>query len=254
MSARSPSTRSFSTRLLLALAGRTSSSLSKASTEEGLSLIECLVAIVVITITVVAITPPIFLATASRIQSRRAEQANQIAQAEVDRIRTIVERGLFTLQDLPDSAGDGIDPTQVNAPTQVNTNLLLSPASCPNTTKYPQSPASPVPNNTLIPVDVDGDCKAEYAIQVFRANNCTPAELRSIPNPPAPYSFNVGVRVYSFIEGTTLPTLSNERANLAMTTGRRDQSGAGNTRKPLQTLYTKMTRSNTSNGIECAAQ
>ena len=51
---------------------------------QGLTLIECLVAIVVIAITVVAITPPLMLATASRIQSRKVEKANQVAQGELE--------------------------------------------------------------------------------------------------------------------------------------------------------------------------
>ena len=62
------------------LAGRS----QQANAESGLTLIECIVAIVIISVVGVAITPPLFLATAARVQTNRAEQAVQIAQGEVD--------------------------------------------------------------------------------------------------------------------------------------------------------------------------
>ena len=98
---------------------------AKSASEKGLTLIECLVAIVIISITVVAITPPIFVATASRIQSRRAEQANAIAQAEIDRIRTVVERGSkYTAEELPASGDGAVAAPTIAAATGVDKNLI----------------------------------------------------------------------------------------------------------------------------------
>ena len=81
----------------------------------GFTLIESLVAMIVISITLVAIVPPIFWATGTRVQNRRAEQALAIAQGEIDRVRTQVERGISVIPNsipkdeptnyLPQSAG-----------------------------------------------------------------------------------------------------------------------------------------------------
>jgi prepilin-type N-terminal cleavage/methylation domain-containing protein len=222
-------------------------STSQASTcDQGLTLIECLVAIVIITLTVVAITPPIFIATATRIQSRRAQQANQIAQGEVDRIRTIMERTNFTIDQLPATIGT---PPDVNTVAVANSLAasVLSPANCGSV--YP--PATPVAATSLVPVDLDGDCSAEYAMQVFRTNGCIPADFVGRPNQP-PSSFTIGVRVYSYTQGEALPTLSAERATLALTTGRRDAGVGGQVRKPLQVLISKVTQSGVPQSIECA--
>ena len=150
---RHPSPPSFRLRLLSSIAR---SHPVKPKPAKGLTLIECLVAIVIISITVVAITPPIFVATASRIQSRRAEQANAIAQAEIDRIRTIVERGSsYTTAQLPASGGAGA-ATAIAAATGVNTGLIVSPGTTGCPLKYPQPAAAAA--TQVIPVDVDGDC------------------------------------------------------------------------------------------------
>lgn len=226
------------------------------SSEAGLSLIECLVAILVIAVTVVAITPPVFLATASRIQSRRADQANQVAQAEVDRIRGIVERGTYAVAELP-PIGDATNVANTTAATSVNTALLLSPGSTCNIGKYPPVLTSPPPatsplnSNQLIPVDIDGDCQAEYAMQVFRTQGCVPVNK---PADTAPYSFSVGVRVYSYNpqDGATVPTLATTRATLGTTTGRRDQ--AAGSRKPLQVVYSKTSRNTDADSFQCVAR
>ncbi len=226
------------------------------SSEAGLSLIECLVAILVIAVTVVAITPPVFLATASRIQARRADQANQIAQAEVDRIRGIVERGAYVEAALP-PIGNATSIKDTTAATSVNTTLLLSPRTC-TVDRYPPVLASPPPatsplgSNQLIPVDIDGDCQAEYAMQVFRTQGCVPANK---PADTPPYSFSVGVRVYSYNpqqDGATVPTLRTERAKLAMTTGQRDQAGAS--RQPLQVVYSRASRNTNVDSFQCVAR
>ena len=218
---------------------------TKPAPEKGLTLLECLVAIVIISITVVSITPPIFVATASRIQSRRAEQANQIAQAEIDRIRTIVERSSsYTTAQLPASGGTGAAPA-IAAATGVETSLIASPSVCPGKTKYPATAIA----TKVIPVDVDGDCKPEFAMQVFRSNECIPTSLVGVP----PYAFTVGVRVYGYEVGNPMSKLSPVRARLGITAGRGgDNSASGAERQPLQVLYTKVARVGDERAKECA--
>lgn len=222
----------------LLLAQRARGSDRSQAPEAGLSLIECLVAIIIISITVVAITPPIFLATATRIQSRRAEQANQIAQGEIDRIRVIVERGSYTTTELPAAATGTINAIAAASPATATSGPVLSPGNC--ATRYPTT--TPTPTSTLIRVDVNGDCTPEYVMQVFRTTGQAP----SAADPP--FSFDVGVRVYAYSPGETLSTLGTTRSSLVMGTGRRD---AGvNIRRPLAVLYTKLARNDSSRTLD----
>ena len=226
---------------------------TKPAPEKGLTLIECLVAIVIISITVVAITPPMFVATASRIQSRRAEQANAIAQAEIDRIRTIVERSnSYTTAQLPANGGTGAAPA-IAAAAGVNAALLASPGACSGKTKYPEAVTPTAIATQVIPVDVDGDCTPEFAMQVFRSNDCVPDALKNVVPAVPPYAFTAGVRVYGYEVGNPMSKLSPVRARLGITAGRGgDNSASGAERQPLQVLYTKVARVGDERAKECA--
>jgi len=230
-----PSPTPFSWRLLAPLLSRSG------KPEPGLTLIECLVAIVIISITVVAITPPIFVATASRIQSRRAEQANQIAQAEVDRVRTLMERGVAKETQLPE-----LGTAAASGP---NTSVLASVGQCAET-KYPfANPLTQAPGSTVIPVDVDGDCEPEFAMQVVRTNDCRPP---AIPPIAVPYSFDLTVRVYAYKDGDTMTTLGKDRMRLGLTTGRAgDDPAAAAGRQPMQVLTTKVSRVGQADSVTC---
>lgn len=217
----------------------------------GLTLIEGLVAIIVIAITVSAITPPIFVATATRIQTRRSEQAREIAQGEVDRVRTMMERGGATANDMPTATAADIavggtlpasTPKTVAVPdATVLTTPMLSMKDCGTSIKrYPDTSTAPVAVNKLVPVDVTGDCVPEYAMQVFRLPGSIPV------GGTAPFSFMMGVRVYSYYPGQIYPPLDAEPSSLAMTTGRRD---AGGKQRPLAVLYSQISRNDTSSSL-----
>lgn len=214
--------------------------------EQGLTLIECLVAIVIISLTVVAITPPIMLATATRIQSRKVEKANQVAQGEIDRVRLLVERGSYAIADLPGDIGNntiGSTPAATGSPTSAP---LYSITSCAGATVYPGT--SPVAVGSLIRVDVDGDCQADYVMQVFRTTGYIPSGV----TPAVPYSFVMGVRVYAYYPPQTFLPLDTTRASIRMGTGPLDV--AGGKRRPMAVLYSPMARndSNRSLGQLCA--
>ncbi|PSB24343.1 hypothetical protein C7B82_27445 [Stenomitos frigidus ULC18] len=212
--------------------------------EYGLTIIECLVAIVVISLTVVAITPPIMLATASRIQSRKVEKANQVAQGEIDRVRLLVERGSYQLSDLPGTAGAINGATTISsfgaATGSPTGGPLYSTASC---STYPTVAASVT---TLIRVDVDGDCKPEYVMQVFRTPGYAPTSP-AITATTVPFSFEMGVRVYAYYEGQTFIPLDTTKASMRMGTGPLDL--AGGKRRPMAVLYSKMARNDSSRSL-----
>lgn len=215
----------------------------------GLTLIEGLVAIVVIAITLSAITPPIFVATATRIQTRRSEQARAIAQGEIDRVRTLMERGVTNITELPGGTGADVavgatlsptNPKDIAAPVaSVPASPMLSIKDCGSSIKrYPDT--TPVAFNQLTPVDVTGDCTPEYAMQVFRLPAYRP------DGETIPFSLTMGVRVYSYFPGQVYPPLDAAPSSLAMTTGRRDSGGK---QRPLAVLYSQISRNDSSRSL-----
>ena len=222
---------------------------SSSRSEQGLTLIECLVAMIVITVTVVAITPPILLATATRVQSRRAEQATAVAQGEIDRVRLLVERSdkevKYTDKNLPASAGTSINNVPAATGSAASGPLASSAACAGASSRYPLIAPAQLPFTDLVRIDIDGDCKPEYVMQIFRAEDQTPPGATDL----TPFAFKVGVRVYSYFDGETLPALDTVRSSSVSTTGARDNSVGGGKRKPLAVLYTTIARSGSSSTL-----
>lgn len=196
----------------------------KTSSAQGLTLIECIVAIAVIGLTGVLITPPLFLAAATRVQNRRSEQALQIAQGEIDRIRTLVEQGEHENARIPQSVAAVEFP--VGAPDNIDPSLRSVNAEC--NTYMGQN----LPVTTLLPIDVNSDCTPDFYLQSFRTIGGQVVSDR-------PTDFDVGVRVYSrsIVNGGNLRAgIRTEQASLRFT------SGEGNQRQlPLAALYTSAT-------------
>jgi prepilin-type N-terminal cleavage/methylation domain-containing protein len=237
----------------------------------GFTLIESLVAIIIVSITVVAISPPIFWATGTRVQNRRAEQALSIAQATIDQVRARVERGGSTALELPAidtgaTAGKRPNPagplpsaqwTSMQAITpQCNTVSQLKPsiAAVPATGTTAAVPAVAADKQypdigQYLPVMTTNDsvCKPDFLVQVFRNDgicaNGIACSASALPaNDRQPLVFSVGVRVYSAIaknNGTT--ALLKEKAGLTGTTG----TGQAGTR-PLAVLYATVAKSDAS--------
>lgn len=212
---------------------------------QGLTIIECLVAIVVIAITIVAITPPIMLATASRIQSRKVEKANQVAQGEIDRVKLLVERGTYQLNDLPATPAAATNNISsvvaaTAAPSGSSPYYILSKrTTCAKANTYPG--ATPTPTTNLVLVDVDGDCDADYAMQVFRTTGFAPLGATE------PYSFVMGVRVYAYYPNQPFISLDTTKASVRMGTGPLDL--AGGKRRPMAVLYSAMARNDSSKSL-----
>lgn len=205
------------------------------SSESGVTLLECLIGVAVIAITATLILPPLFIASASRVQNRRAEQAFQIAQDEIDRIQTLVASGRHSATNLPASAGAFTNGANVGPPTGV-----AGVRKCVNTGLANQYTGVGVGALQAIPIDIDGitvdgdPCAPEFYMQVFRSVN---------PNDTAPgssrqNSFILGVRVYSAIARPNFGSMTTpvQPAALNIT------SGTGSQRvRPLVALYTRMT-------------
>jgi len=240
----------------------------------GFTLIESLVAIIIVTITVVAISPPIFWATGTRVQNRRAEQALSIAQATIDQVRAKVERGGSTALELPAidtgaTAGKRPNPDApapsarwngASGPMQgitpgCNTVAQLKPAvaavaATGTTAAVPATAADKqYPNvGQYLPIVTTNDCsKPDFLVQVFRNEGICDNGLCSASTLPAnerrPLAFSVGVRVYSAL-ATKATVLEKEKASLMGTTG----TGQAGTR-PLAVLYATVAKSDVSTSL-----
>lgn len=230
--------------------------------QQGFTLIEALMAIVVITITLVSITPPIFWATGTRIQNRKSEQALQLAQGEIERVRTLVEQNQYTAEQLPPVAGAEIRGTPVAAPSILKPDggVVSSNPNCPANSG--NGVTATVPQYILVDTDPNplttGDaCKPEFLIQTFRSTG-----LNEDGNPPTeasegtpaskPVGFVMGVRVYSIAAKQTLDrggTLEAKQASLRAT------NGLGNQRtRPLAVLYSTIVQSTSSKNLDLYRQ
>ncbi len=212
----------------------------------GFTLIESLVAVIILSLTVVSVLPPIFWATATRVQNRRAEQAIQLAQSEIDRVRVAVERRAAGQTQLPPRVGAALRP-DAPAPNGVVTGQLRSAVPACNTDNGNQSTSV----TAVILVDTDPepagtDCKPEFMVQTFRG--------RGLENDTAtlsPDAFVMGVRVYSYVAE---PNLGN--GTIQTTAGvLRGGNGLGTQQtRPLATQYSTIVRSDRSEGIAAYRQ
>ncbi|MGJ3247534.1 MAG: type II secretion system protein [Elainellaceae cyanobacterium] len=215
-----------------------SKSACRSAPEAGLTLLECLVAIAVIALTGAMVGPPLLLATATRIQNQRAEQALQIAQGEVDRVRSRVERGEHTPTNLPAAAGNPTSLETVATPASVASALKSVSSTC---STYA---GTQIPLNQALQIDVDGDCQPDFLMQVFRTRGTVSQREQVGRNRPG--EFDLMVRVYAAIAQTNLGNLDNEPASLRFT------SGEGNQRsRPLAVLATQITWSESDNSLFC---
>ncbi|MGD1953502.1 MAG: hypothetical protein ACFB14_28235 [Leptolyngbyaceae cyanobacterium] len=192
--------------------------------DAGLTLIEGLVAVAVIGISIAVMSPMVVLAVATRVQNQRAEQAFQIAQAEVDRIKLIVERG-----------------------GNYDLNIALTPAAVKSTPDFNAAPG-PVPAPTDIAadysvtsasargIDVDNNGDNDFAVQIFRTEGSTIGTR--------PIAFDLGVRVYRADVVRPGNALEVDQASLRMTSGQ----GQSNT-NPIAVLYTSVIKSDTERSL-----
>lgn len=198
------------------------------ASEDGLTLLECLVAIAVIALTGAMIGPPLVMAAATRIQNRRAEQALQLAQGEVDRIRAMVITGEASVAKLPAMVTAGYLQDHP-APDMLMAGELKSP-EC--NTYEPTTDVTE--SNEVLAVDVDGkddtgNCEADFLIQSFRGN---------LDGVEGTRDFYLMVRVYSAKAQDYFGTLKEEQASLGFTTGDGDYW-----QKPLAVLTTRINQS-----------
>jgi prepilin-type N-terminal cleavage/methylation domain-containing protein len=171
------------------------------SNESGFTIIESLVAILVVAILLAAIAPVFVISVATRVQAKRIETATDAAKTYIDSLRseiTIIPTPTPTptptstpekLVEPPDTVPDSVDDiSNVDPPA-------LGLSSC-NSNKY----CSP-PNKKLYCMDFDGggctiDSNKDLIIQAFRYGGkvTTGGTTTNITDPTKGYQ--LGLRVY----------------------------------------------------------
>lgn len=216
--------------------------------DQGFSLIEALIGVLVITVVLLAVTPPIILTMATQVQNRRAEQAMQLAQGEIDRVRTLVAQGDYCDPTTDSTCNPTTDPTKKPLPDVPATfgipgditsapppNTLSSTLKSNNTTVgcSTYTTGAVVKANQALQVDLEGKCKPTFLVQTFR--DALPQGKAG----SAVMMFHMGVRVYSAqaINGGGLLDPAN-CASLQFTNGLGGQQS-----RPLAVIYTTIARS-----------
>jgi prepilin-type N-terminal cleavage/methylation domain-containing protein len=195
--------------------------------DQGLTLIECLVAIIMVALVASAIAPVLVISVASRVQSQKAEQALKAAQSEIDQIRVLVERREATADDIP-----------LPVPNFNEGNDSIADVAGPQYGALVAADAWPTVTQTR-PIDVNRDGQDDFAVQIFRSPGG--ADIGGVP-----IAFVLGVRVYDFdaVNSDRTGNLLIEPASLGLTGGEGERR-----ERPLAALYTTVSVGDTSESL-----
>lgn len=192
------------------------------SCESGLTLIECLVAIVVIVVSLTVVGPVMLFSVATRVQNQKTEQAIQIAQGEVDKVRRVVEQG-------GDYAGD-LTALSLVETTLADTVLVPAP------TTFIDDTATATNVNQAKRFDADGDGDSDFLIQLFRTEGVK-VSSNTAGVASTPVVFDVGIRVYDARAENNAGSLRTDDAGLTFTSGEGDRGS-----RPLAVMYSQISQ------------
>ncbi len=204
------------------------------SSQSGFTIIESLVAVIVVAILLTAIAPVIVLSVATRVQARRIELATDAAKSYMDGVRS----GTITP---PPSPITGTTDTFAVADYGVPATGSLTCNTTDSSYPYCTSPAT-----NLYCVDGDGDgcttnSSRDFIIQAFRYNKFTTTSggvTTNIVDPTKGYQ--LGVRVYRAdgfsSDGGVLKNASNAPKQMTFT------GGGGDRKTPLVEITTEITK------------
>lgn len=200
-------------------------------TQDGVSLLEALVAIILITIVVSIITPPIFLAVGTRVNNRRTEQALQLAQGEIERVRLLMNSS----------------QTEAQIATQIPAAVTLASPDDIATVAAPTvlcATAPPCGANELALAEPQlAQADQRFFIQTFRDEGAVIDQGTAATADDITFAFRMGVRIYSAEASDNLGSLEIDTKPL-FTSGK---GYRGNS--PLAVMYTELNRGSTTGGL-----
>ncbi|BAY30999.1 hypothetical protein NIES2107_28470 [Nostoc carneum NIES-2107] len=197
------------------------------SNQSGFTIIESLVAMVVVSLLMAAIAPVIILSVATRVQAKRIESATDAAKSYIDGVRSGVITAPPEISTPPADCPSKNDPTAVIAcqPVPATGSLTCGTKSSPCTV--------PATNLYCVSVD-DNDCTTtnanNFVIQAFRYNKVSTAS--------ADQGYQLGIRVYRAngfsSDGGDLKKAPNKQATFT--------GGLGDRKTPLVEMTTEITK------------
>lgn len=201
------------------------------STESGFTIVESLVALLVVAILLAAIAPVLVMSVATRVQAKRIESATDAAKSYIDGVRS----GTITAPNSPinnstsDFAIASYDPPTVGSLTCTANSYCSAPAS------------------NLYCVSVDGnncttDNSKNFVIQAIRYNKGTVTTGGTPSNiTDSTKGYQLGIRVYrsdGFASaGGNLKKAPNKQTTFT--------AGLGDRKTPLIEITTEITRGTT---------
>ncbi|NHC34242.1 hormogonium polysaccharide secretion pseudopilin HpsB [Scytonema millei] len=187
--------------------------------ESGLTIIECLVAVLVVSVLMAAIAPAIALSVATRVQARRVERATQAARTYID--------GL--------SAGTITAPTQTaSLPFVTNASVPTGSSSWSCTTTATNFYCSNITASSLYCIDLDvgsngytctSNSVNDFIVQAFRTSNNQ--------------NYLLGLRVYR-ADGFSDSNAFQKSDGTSKKTASTYTSGLGNRKAPLVEMITEI--------------
>ncbi|MEH2280301.1 MAG: hormogonium polysaccharide secretion pseudopilin HpsB [Nostoc sp.] len=216
------------------------------SGESGFTIIESLVAIIVVAILLAAIAPTIVIATATRVQSKRVELATQSARTFIDGVKTGAVTTPATTITLTLSAT--ATPRSLADNLLTITNMPVPATSTSLTSLY--CVTKDANNNlTISNPDCTSNTNKIFYIQAVKiiVTGSSPTDSTGLPKD----GYRLGIRVYRSdidITKTVYASASDSSINRTQNTF---TGTLGNTQSPLVEMTTEIGSKNTSFNALC---
>ena len=209
--------------------------------ESGLTLIEALMAVLILAVVIGSIAPPLVIAVSTRVRNREVEQSLQVSRQLTEEIRI----SLFNWNGDPANIPTAVPKlatashyTGGSIPYPPDLTLIKAPddvCATPGVTGGTEACNSAL---DMKGIDFDKDGKVDFFVQTFRANQCSTADEI--------FAFDVGVRVYPYdvvkTDGTLVSSITNEDQGAAFADRR-------NNNAPLSSGYTTLIRTEATFGL-----
>ncbi|BCX12453.1 MAG: hypothetical protein KatS3mg067_1391 [Thermosynechococcus sp.] len=193
--------------------------------DRGLTLLECVIAILVVNLALAMLAAPLVLVAATRLRNDRINQATEIARGEIDQLRVLMEQGVNVRS----------TSTAMLPPASTVGDATLGNAAALSRQAPPQAIAT-----CTLPLSATTACERElnnsrFAVQIYRGELTT-------TNSGLVLGYPVQVRVYNadavpVPDGLFPPGQPIEQATATMTSG-----GPASERRPLVVLTTEIVR------------
>ncbi|MBD2741160.1 type II secretion system protein [Coleofasciculus sp. FACHB-1120] len=206
------------------------------SSQSGFTIIESLLAIIVVTILMVGVAPVIVLSVATRVQAKRVERGTDAARAYIDGVRS----GAITSP----TTTVGTAPTATSGSTSVlNADAPSGNLTCTTNATYCSSPASTYCINLDETVGCSPNSISDLVVQGFRT---------ATTSTDGKEGYRLGVRVYRADAFSPNFPGSLKKNNPAKVTQSTYSGGLGDRKAPLFETTTEIAGSDTSLKTLCS--